>query len=375
MNNRIRILHVAQSAGGVDRYIRMLIKNLDHDRYENIVIASEDFNERDYRNLADGFTYLKMERKINAANFRQVSALRKLIKKYNPDIIYAHSSIAGALTRMASIGLKKVCIYNPHGWAFNMKCSKKKQEAYILIERLLSAFCDRIICISEAERKSALNNKICGNDKLIVIYNGIDIEGRDLSRSTPTSRKELSIPEDAYVIGMVGRVSEQKAPDVFIKAAKYIKEEITNAFFVIVGSGELEDNVRQYAVMNGFSDSLEITGWVEDPQKYIRQFDVAMLLSRWEGFGLVIPEYMLEGKPVVATSVDAIPYIIENNSNGLLVDADDYKEAAKAVIRLSRDKELYNRIVENAAKDVRIRFDVRRVAREHESLFQEILRS
>lgn len=83
-------------------------------------------------------------------------------------------------------------------------------------------------------------------------------------------------------------ISPQKAPDVFVKMAKLVKDEIPNAHFVIVGSGNQEAEIRKYAEENKFADSLHITGWVDDPMSYVELFDVACLLSRWEGFGFCI---------------------------------------------------------------------------------------
>ena len=115
-----------------------------------------------------------------------------------------------------------------------------------------------------------------------------------------------------------------------------------------------------------------ITGWVDNPLDFVNQFDVACLLSRWEGFGLAIPEYMLCEKPIVATRVDAIPYLIEDGENGLLVDVDDYKAAAEAVMKC-RDRELKDKMVNNGVKTVHERFDAKRVASEVENCVSEEL--
>ena len=101
-------------------------------------------------------------------------------------------------------------------------------------------------------------------------------------------------------------MSPQKAPDVFVKMAKKVKDAVPNAHFIIVGNGNQEGKIRRYAECNGFSDNLYITGWVDNPMSYVELFDVACLLSRWEGFGLALPEYMMVGKPIVASKVDAI---------------------------------------------------------------------
>lgn len=371
---KIRIMHVVQAAGGVDRYIRMLLKYLDKEKFENILICSQDFHKADYDELVDCFEQIEMNRAIGMSDLKSIREIRNLIKKYNPDIVYAHSSKAGAIARVADIGLKNCCVYNPHGWAFNMRCSEKKKAMYAVIEKTAAPFCDKIICISDAEKQSALEKKICKEDKLQVIFNGVDIEAYEDEEHGKAKRADLNIPEDAFIVGMVGRISPQKAPDVFAEMANIVKDEISNAHFIIVGNGEQEEKIRKYAKDTGMSDCLHITGWVDDPMSYAELFDVACLLSRWEGFGLVLPEYMMAGKPIVATNVDAIPNIIRNEENGLLVEVDNVKEASEAVIRLYENAKLKENLVFQGTKDVHSRFDARRVAKEHEKLFEELVR-
>lgn len=367
---KIRILHVAQAAGGVDRYIRMLLKYLDKGKFENILVCSNSFRMKDYEKLVSHFEQVQMAREIGKNDVRAIRVVRKLIKKYAPDIVYAHSSKAGAIARVANIGLKNYCVYNPHGWAFNMKCSPGKRRMYLAIEKFAALFCDKIVCISDAEKQSALEKKVCREDKLQVILNGVDIEAYETGVHGAVKRKEMNILEDAFVVGMVGRMSPQKAPDVFVKMAKLVKDKIPNAQFIIVGNGIQEEEVRKYANDNGFGDSLHITGWVDNPMSYVELFDVACLLSRWEGFGLVLPEYMMAGKPIVASRVDAIPNIIRDGENGLLVDVDDVAGASEAVLRIYREKELKDRLIKQGLKDVLNRYNVRRVSEQHQELFE-----
>lgn len=370
---KIRILHITQSVGGVLRYIQMLLKYMDKEKFENIIVCSYESKREDYGDCIAGFEQVEMKREISIFDLNAVIKVRKLIKKYKPDIVYAHSSKGGAVGRIANIGFQNRCIYNPHGWSFNMCCPKRKRKLYTMIERLAAPFCDRIICISEFEKQSAVEKKICKKDKLQVILNGIDIEGYEKAPHNQITRTSLMIPENAFVVGMVGRICPQKAPDVFIKTAKKIKEAIPNSFFIIVGDGEKED-VINYARKNGLINSLLITGWVENPMSYIELFDVAVLLSRWEGFGLVLPEYMLAQKPVVAASVDAIPSIIKDSENGFLVEPENVSQAYEVIVKLYRDSVLAAKLAEAGIKDVHTRFDVKRVVKEHESLFKNLMK-
>lgn len=370
--NKIRILHVAQAAGGVDRYIRMLLKYLDKDRFENILVCSQDFNKEDYNGLVDYFEQIEMMRAIGKSDLKAIRAVRKLIKIYNPDIVYAHSSKAGAIARIADIGFKNRCVYNPHGWAFNMRCSTMKRKMYIAIERMAAPFCDKIICISDAEKQSALDKKICREDKLEVIFNGVDIEAYENGTHGAVKRKDLNIPEDAFIVGMVGRVSSQKAPDVFVKMAKQVKNKVPNSHFIIVGGGDQEAEIKKYARDNAFLDCLHITSWVDNPMSYVELFDVACLLSRWEGFGLALPEYMMAGKPIVASRVDAIPNIIRDGENGLLVEVDDVTGASEAVLRIYSDEKLKNVLIKAGLETVNKKYDARRVSNETDKLFEEL---
>ncbi|MBQ1992036.1 MAG: glycosyltransferase family 4 protein [Clostridia bacterium] len=372
--DRIRVMHIAQAAGGVARYLNCLFKYMDNDKIENIFVSSYDFKEEEFRGIVDIFEQIDMQRSIGAKDLKSALAVRKLIKKYNPDIVYAHSSKAGAIARLANIGIKNISIYNPHGWAFNMRGSSKKQLVYKMLEKMMAPFSDKIVCISNAEKDSALDKKICSEKKLQVIFNGVDIEECEKSKKDIVTRAELNIPENAFVLGAVGRLTEQKSPDVFMQIAKLVKENIPNAHFLMVGDGEMREDVEKFAIENGMQELIHITGWVDNPLSYVQLFDTAVLLSRWEGFGLAIPEYMLSQKPVVANKVDAIPNIVTDHVNGLLVPVDDPQSAFEAIMEIYNDTELRNSLIANGLKDVHERFDAKRVSAEHCEMFESLIK-
>lgn len=371
MEKKIRVLHVAEAAGGVERYLEALFKYTDHDQVENILICSQNYDYEKMKQLTDRVIVIKMAHQIDSkADFKSIKAIRHYIRQIKPDIVYAHSSKAGALARIADLGINNKVIYNPHGWAFNMQQSAKK-EMYKWVERILAYFCDKIVCISDAERESALREKICNPDKLQVIYNGIDLE--EINSTVPIKRIELGIPNDAFVVGMVGRLSKQKAPDTFVKAAKLIKEAIPNAYFLMVGDGELRNQIEDMIQQYGLDSSFLITGWVDNPITYMKIMDVGMLLSRWEGFGLVLPEYMACDVPIVATNVDAIPNIIKNEKNGLLIKKDNYKLSAEAVIKIFKNKKLRQKLIYEEKSIVQKRFSIDRVSQQTYKLYINLI--
>ena len=374
MERKIRVLHVAEASGGggVERYLETLLK-YSKGKVENILVCSQNYDYEKFKVLADRVIRLKMEHNIKPSSDIKVErTLRRIIKQIKPDIVYAHSSKAGAFARIADLGLNNKVIYNPHGWAFNTQPSIKKRKVYKWAEKFLANLCDKIICISDAEKESALKENICRLNKLEVIYNGVDLE--EIEKSIPVTRQKCNIPEDAFVIGTVARLTELKSPDVFVKAAKIIKKEIPTAYFLMVGDGELKDEILKEIHNSQLDSSFLITGWVENPTAYIKIMNIGMLLSRWwEGFGLVLPEYMACGVPIVATGVGAIPNIVKNGKNGLLVNPDDPQGVANLVNKIYKDKDLKDKLIKNAKKDVQIKFNSQRTAYDTYNLFKDLV--
>lgn len=373
---KIRLLHIVQCAGGVDCYLRMLLSHMDRNTFEQILVCSPEYSENDYQKIVDKFIQIKICNSLSPRiDSKAIITVRKLIKYYHPDIIYCHSSKAGGIGRIANIGTGIPIVYNPHGWAFNMKNSKLKKYIYLWIERMLNLFTTKYILISNYEKLSAIEKNIAKPNAMKVIFNGIDLESinEDLKSSTVT-RASLNIPENAYLIGMVGRISAQKAPDTFIKAAAILKNIIPNAFFMIVGDGEQRKKIERLITKNGLDGRVTITGWVNNPIAYSNLFNQAVLLSRWEGFGLVLAEYMELGKPIVATEVDAIPDLITDHENGLLVEVDNIEQIVYAIKEIFNNNELKQKLISSSKMRVNAFFNIQRVICEHEFLFKKIHR-
>ena len=118
----MKILHIAQCAGGVDRYLSMLLPLLEKTGLQQILICSFDYNKEEYKGKIDEIEQLGIGQSLSPTSvLKNVFSIRKLIKKYKPDIVYCHSSIAGGLGRLACLGLPTKIVYKPHGWAFNMQ--------------------------------------------------------------------------------------------------------------------------------------------------------------------------------------------------------------------------------------------------------------
>lgn len=363
MKSRTKIMFVAQAyPGGVPVYIEELVKHLDKSKFDCILVCSKAYEEERFAPYFSAIEKVGMERSISISKIlKPARETRKLIKKYKPDVVYCNSSIAGAVGRLAAIGSGAKVLYNAHSWAFNMRMSNKKKFFYRLVEKFFAFFTDTIICVSNYEKESALQNYICKTNKLQVILNGVDVE--EIEKKIAVSkltRSSLNIPENAYVVGMVGRISEQKAPDVFVKAARKIKDVIPESFFIIVGDGPDRLEIEKMILNADLKDSFLITGWTKQAIEYLALFDIAVLCSRWEGLPLVVPEYFAAQKPVVCTKIDAVDDMIQNDVNGCVVDIDDADALAENVVWLCKNKKNCAKFVFNSTQLVKKRFDIKR---------------
>ena len=344
-----KVLHIAQSAGGVAEYLYMLLKNFNSTEYENVLIVSEDYKNqiKRFEPYIKNIYVVPMTRNINPkVDINSIFRIKKIIKEERPEIVYLHSSKAGAVGRLALLfDFKTKILYNAHGWYFNAEIGKKKKIFFAFIEKVLAIKTNKIINISNAEYESALKYKIAPKKKMCIIENGIDFSrfaNSDMYRTE--TRNKYDIDKNDIVIGVVGRLSEQKDPMTTIRVFKMIKDKYSNAKLMMVGSGELEDEVRSFAKSNNIDNDVIITGWIENVEKYIPAFDIAILPSKWEGFGLVIVEYMACGKPVVASNVGGIANIIEDGKNGFLCEVGNEKEIYSKIDKILECKDLRENI-------------------------------
>ena len=344
-----KVLHIAQSAGGVAEYLYMLLKNFNSTEYENVLIVSEDYKNqiKRFEPYIKNIYVVPMTRNINPkVDINSIFRIKKIIKEERPEIVYLHSSKAGAVGRLALLfDFKTKILYNAHGWYFNAEIGKKKKTFFAFVEKVLAIKTNKIINISNAEYESALKYKIAPKKKMCIIENGIDFSkfaNSDMYRTE--TRKKYDIDKNDIVIGVVGRLSEQKDPMTTIRVFKMVKDKYSNAKLMMVGSGELEDEVRGFAKSNNIDKDVIITGWIDNVEKYIPAFDIAVLPSKWEGFGLVIVEYMACGKPVVASNVGGIADIIEDGKNGFLCEVGNEKEIYYKIDKILECKDLRENI-------------------------------
>lgn len=373
----MKLLFVTQSTiGGTLEYFKLLIPRLA-EKGDEITVAcpSDGPMKTELERMGINVHVIEMVREISpVGDIRSIRQLVRYIKSNDFDLIHAHSSKAGAIGRISAFLCGIPCVYTAHGWSFSMDVSKLHKRMYICIEKLLALLCRRIVAISEFEKNIALKYRIARKNKIKLISNGIDVKSfAPMPQRKCFMKKRLGIKENVPVIGMVGRLALQKDPITFVKTAKIIADSGCPVFFLLVGDGELRGEVEQEISRLGLSDKFLITGWVEHVPEYINVFDIGVLTSRWEGFGLVLAEYMANAVPVVASNTGGIPDVIADGETGALVNPCDTLGFAAAIMNLLCDEALRNRFIKSGLERVGSQFHIERVAQQHHELYLELI--
>lgn len=368
---KTKILHLTQvHTGGVERYLRLYLQASNKGQFEHIIVGPEDFKSESYNDQWADFCTINISNSMNPIKIiKSAREFRQVIGKISPDLVYLHSTFAGLIGRIALIGKRTKIAYNPHGWSFKMETSRIKRLLYSLAERFLAFKTDLLVMISQSEYDGARQLGI-SEKKMTLVYNGIFV---NQNLTTLPTRSELNLPEESYIIGMLGRLAPQKDPLFFLSFAKEVLKEFPKTFFVIVGDGEMKTEVEEYIAKEGLTGHILLTGWTDSPEAYLNNFDQAVLFSRWEGLCLAITEYMLYRKPVLATDIGGINDMIRDQVTGLTIKPGNLSEAVRKSKQLREDVDSCDKYVKNASKMLEDQFDVLKNTQKLEERFAALM--
>jgi len=373
----MRVLYVItqSSWGGAQKYVYFLASHLAEIKGTEVIVAGGKESEGELaKQLARDhikFTAVKnLVRSINPIkDLMAVWELKKLIETERPDVIHLNSSKAGAVGSLAarlSRHRAKV-VYTVHGWVFNENINPAAKLAYYLIEKSTSGLKDIFICISDADRRAGLAKKIAPAEKIIRIYNGIDLPA-DYFLSKPAARKKLSITDEdekSITIGCIANFYPTKGLNFLIDAVKII---ILNNRLplraVIIGDGELKTQLEKQISDIGLGDKVILAGAIPSADKYLKAFDIAVMPSVKEGVPYFLLEALSAGVPIIATKVGGIPEIIADNATGLLCNPQNARELADKIMLLAENRDLRSRFGQAGLERVKRDFNEDKMMRE-----------
>lgn len=242
-----------------------------------------------------------------------------------------------------------------------------------LWERLGNLYADKIICCSKAVEQWTLEKESAPPQKVLTIYNGVDLNRFIPNGNSAGVRQHFGIPADAPLIGTVANLSREKGYPYLLEACERIGEKNPDAWFLFVGFGPLEKELKERAGKMKGHEQIIFTGARRDVPNLIRAMDVFILASVIEGFPNVLLEALAMAKPVVATNVGGIPELIGSGRTGILVPPKDGCQLAGAVCSLLEDPAYARSLGARGAELVRKNFSLERMIDQYEAFYLSLL--
>lgn len=318
------------TVGGLDKkmYDVVLVKGLsiESNMAGDEVRAVEKSVRETEREGARVITVPGLVRRIHPFyDLKAFFALIKILRHEHPDIVHTHTSKAGMLGRWAAFFARvPIIIHTPHGHVFWGYFGRCKTLSYIILERLTACITDKIIALTEREKKDHLHFLIASEDKFSVVHSGINLDRfSNLSVDSADMKRKLRIPEGNLVVGTAGRLTPVKGQRYLIEAARKIVDVRLDTTFVFLGDGELLDELKNMTTKLSVEENIKFLGWRQDVAEVMSTFDIFVLPSLNEGMGRVLVEAMALGKPIVASNVGGITDLVIDGKNGFLVPAGD----------------------------------------------------
>ena len=317
----MRVLHVAESIkGGCGTYLDELVPVQIADptiKAVRVLVPQAHAGQLVAIPAAQIRTFPHPVRSLRALA-ALLGTLHEEMATFKPDVVHLHSTFAGLLGRpLLALRPKRFrVVYCAHGWAFDMRRASWKLKIMKLAERLLAPFADRIVAISDYERRSGLEAGIAPA-RLVTVLNGL------ADQDPPPALQS----DGRLRLLFVGRLDFQKGYDVLLEAVEGLGDRLDVR---LVGASVVGDQ----AVERVLPSHVTALGWcsADKIRRELAAADLVVVPSRWEGFGLVALEAMRAGRAVLASRVGGLPEVVNDGVTGRLVAPGDASALRAALL-------------------------------------------
>lgn len=379
MSTPIRVAHV----GGADLTMRfLLLAQLQRLRDEGFEVATisapgpwaGDLEREGIRHIP----WAELTRAWDpVADLRALRALVRILRRERFDLVHTHNPKAGVIARVAARLARVPCVVNTvHGLYATREDPFLKRIPVLTLERLVARLSDLELYQSEEDLERARRVRVVSAAKSALLGNGTDLARFDPSRVPPERvarlRRELGIPEEALVVGTIGRLVAEKGYREFFAAARALTAP--GVRFLAVGPVDPEkgDALGEEEIRRAGEDVI-FGGWRDDVPELLALMDVFVLPSWREGVPRSAIEAAAMGKPLVLTDIRGCREVAREGVEGLLVPPGDAERLTEAIARLLADAELRERLGSAARERARERFDERGVADRVVAHYRELL--
>jgi glycosyltransferase involved in cell wall biosynthesis len=306
-------------------------------------------------------------------DLRIIPRMVNFLKEHKPDLLEIHLPYTGIFGRVSArlAGIRPV-LYVEHSLAVQRDLHRLHILTF-LINALTYPMNDYVVAVSEDTRRDV--RRYClGKRPIQLVYNGIDL-AKIITKDDEVAdtRHALGIPEGHRVVGHVANLVLKKRQDILLKAAREIVNVDPNVTFVIVGRGPLDRKLKRLARRLGIQNNVIFTGFVDDLYKVMQTFDIFVMSSDYEGFGISLVEAMALGKPAVVTRVGGMPEVVDENVSGLLAKPRSPEDLAAHLLSLLQDDNLRRTMGQAAQWQVRQKFDIRNRVAAMENIYRKLI--
>lgn len=285
-----------------------------------------------------------------------VPKLRKIIKRYNPDVIHTHRYVL-PYAFLSSFGLRIKRIHTVHNMA-----EKEVPYKQIRLQKILFRYLKVIpVAITPLTQQSIENCYGIKRRDIPLVYNGIDL-------SKCIKKKKVSIGEKITILH-VGRFAKQKNHKMLIEAFSDVINQYPNCELKLVGNGDLVKDVKDQVYKLHLTKNVHFLGLMSDVYEIMSESDIFVLPSVYEGMPITLIEAMGTGLPIIATSVGGVPDIIEDKKSGLLINVSK-QELADAIINIIKNQELRATISNGAYKSA-YKFSMENMTNSYIALYEK----
>ena len=261
---------------------------------------------------------------FSVRNLNAYRQLKALMQREQFDLVDCHTPMGGVLARLAAKATKTApVLYTAHGFHFYKGCPLQNRLIYETIERWLARYTDGLITINEEDYQAAKSFHLRGKAYKIPGV-GIDVKGiHDLKVDRAQKRRELGVPEDAFVMLSVGDLNANKNHSTAIKA--FAKADIPNSYYLICGEGELRNELNSLAEKLGVSQRVRLLGFRNDVREILKASDLFVFPSFREGLSVALLEAASAGVTCIASNIRGNVDLLEQSR--LFPPADEEKIA------------------------------------------------
>ncbi len=295
--------------------------------------------------------------------------MARFLKRKNIHILHTHMyrpNVSGSIA--GYIAKTPILISNVH----NVNHWDTKRQ--LLMDRFLNKLRDSVILVSEEVKRDYKEKTGIDDAKCAVIYNGVNIEDFRPKTEANNLKNKLGLDKDDIVLTCIGRLVPQKDHCTLLKAARILVNKYPKLKLLIVGSGNIEEELKAFARELNLENNVLFTGRRDDIPDILGLTDISVLCSIKEGFSNAILESMASGKPVVATDVGGNGEAIINGETGFLVPIKDSNLLADKLLLLINDRKLREEMGKKGQEIVEEKFSIINMAEETKKLYFNLLK-